>query len=316
MKVKFWGVRGSIPTPQTSSQIKQKIQNIVTEICSKKLGGQHEINAYINSLSPVEAGTIGGNTSCVEVRADNQLIIFDMGSGLKNLGNYIVKHDQQDEGLDIHIFLSHTHWDHILGFPFFAPAFFPNNTIHFYSGHPNLKERLEIQQDFRFFPVALHHMGAKKTFTQLEHNSSIEIGKIKITNFPLYHPGGSIGYRVDYEGKSLVYATDSEYKDLSKNNVKKHLEFFKNADLLIFDAQYTFEEAIHKEDWGHSSALVGIDFSIQTGVKRLALFHHEPERDDFEIYNILQKSIEYRNINYPNKKFEIFLAIEGAEIIL
>ncbi|MBU0711324.1 MBL fold metallo-hydrolase [bacterium] len=316
MKIKFWGVRGSIPTPQTSAHIKQKIQNIVKNINAKKLNSQHEINAYIDSLSPVEAGTIGGNTSCIEIRADNQLIIFDMGSGLKNLGNHIVKHDQKSEGLDIHIFLSHTHWDHILGFPFFTPAFFPNNTIHFYSGHPNLKERLEIQQDFRFFPVALHHMGAQKKFTQLKHNSSINIGNVKISNFPLYHPGGSFGFRVDYGEKSFVYATDSEYKDLSKNNIKKHLEFFNNADLLVFDAQYTFEEAIHKEDWGHSSALVGIDFSVQANVKRLALFHHEPERDDFEIDNILKKSIDYRNINYPDKKFEVFLAIEGLEIVL
>ena len=316
MKIKFWGVRGTIPTPQTSTHIKQKIQNIVKNINAKKLNSQHEINAYIDSLSPVEVGTIGGNTSCIEIRADKQLIIFDMGSGLKNLGNYIVKHDQKSEGLDIHIFLSHTHWDHILGFPFFAPAFFPNNTIHFYSGHPNLKERLEIQQDFRFFPVALHHMGAKKEFIQLKHNSSINIGNVKISNFPLYHPGGSFGFRVDYDEKSFVYATDSEYKDLSSNNIKKHMEFFNNADLLVFDAQYTFEEAIHKEDWGHSSALVGIDFSIQANVKRLALFHHEPERDDFEIDTILKKSIDYRNINYPDDIIEIFLATEGLEIIL
>jgi len=316
MKIKFWGVRGSIPTPQTSTQIKQKIQNIVKNISARKLSSQREIDTYIDSLSPVEVGTIGGNTACIEVRADKQLIIFDMGSGIKNLGNYIAKHYQSSKGLDIHIFLSHTHWDHIMGFPFFTPAFFPNNTIHFYSGHPNLKERMEIQQDFRFFPVALDHMGAKKIFTKLEHNSSIEIGKVKITNFPLYHPGGSFGYRVDHAGKSFVYATDSEYKDLSQNNIKKHLEFFNNADLLIFDAQYTFEEAIHKEDWGHSSALVGIDFSVQANVKRMAIFHHEPERDDFEIDDILKKSIDYKNINYPNEIFEIFLAIEGTEITL
>lgn len=316
MKVKFWGVRGSIPTPQTSLQIKQKIQRILRKINEKQLSDPAAINRYIDSLSPVEAGTIGGNTACIEVRADNQLIIFDMGSGIKNLGNYIMKNDQTTEGLDLHIFITHTHWDHLSGFPFFAPAFLPNNTLHFYSGHPNLKERLEIQQDYRFFPVALNQMGAKKEFTQLEHNSSIHIGDVKITNFPLYHPGGCFGYRVDYAGKSFVYATDSEYKDLNGNNTKRYLEFFKNAGLLVFDAQYTFEEAIHKEDWGHSSALVGIDFAVQADVKRLALFHHEPERDDFEIEAILQKSIDYSKINYPDYNLDIFLAVEGLEVKL
>lgn len=316
MKVKFWGVRGSIPTPQSSVQIKQKIKRILRKISEKQLHDLPAINRYIDTLSPVEAGTIGGNTACIEVRADNQLIIFDMGSGIKNLGNAIMKNDQKTEGLDIHIFLTHTHWDHMIGFPFFSPAFFPSNTLHFYSGHPNLKERLEVQQDYRFFPVALNQMGSKKEFIQLEHNSSINIGNVKITNFPLYHPGGSFGYRVDYGGKSFVYATDSEYKDLSGKNTKNHIEFFRHADLLVFDAQYTFEEAIHKEDWGHSSALVGIDFSVQADVKRLALFHHEPERDDFEIENILKKSIDYGNINYPDKKLEVFLAIEGLEVNL
>jgi len=316
MRVRFWGVRGSIPTPPTSDQIKNKIKKFAQRVIEENISDQHKIDALIDTLPPVETGLIGGNTSCVEVRADNKIIILDMGSGLKNLGNYIMKHDQNTNGLEIHIFLSHTHWDHILGFPFFAPAFFPNNKIFFYGGHPNIKERLETQQDFRFFPVALHHMKAKKEFIQLEHRSSMEIGNVTVKNYPLYHPGGSFGYRVECEGKSLVYATDSEYKDLSEGNTKKHLEFFKNADLLIFDAQYTFEEAIHKEDWGHSSALVGIDFSIQANVKRMALFHHEPERDDFEVNEILQKSINYKKINYPDANLKIFLATEGLEIRL
>ncbi|MBU4443802.1 MBL fold metallo-hydrolase [bacterium] len=316
MKIRFWGVRGSIPTPPTSDQIKNKIRKFAQRIVEENISDQHKIDALIDTLIPVEAGLIGGNTSCVEVRADDKLIILDMGSGLKNLGNYIVKHDQNTNGLEIHIFLSHTHWDHILGFPFFAPAFFPNNKIFFYGGHPNIKERLETQQDFRFFPVALHQMKAKKEFIQLKHRTGVEIGNVTVKNYPLYHPGGSFGYRVECGGKSFVYATDSEYKDLSKGNINKYVEFFKNTDLLIFDAQYTFEEAIHKEDWGHSSALVGIDFSIQANVKRMAIFHHEPERDDFEVDEILQKSINYKKINYPDADLKIFLATEGLEIQL
>jgi len=316
MRIRFWGVRGSIPTPPTSVQIKEKIRKVAQRIVSENITDQNKINALIDSMSPVDAGLIGGNTSCIELRADNKILIFDMGSGLKNLGNFIMKHDQNTNGLEIHIFISHTHWDHMLGFPFFGPAFFPNNKIYFYSGHPNIKERLELQQDFRFFPVALHQMLAKKEFIQLKHRSSFNIGNLTVSNLPLYHPGGSFGYRVECCGKSFVYTTDSEYKDLSKKNTQNHIDFFKDADLLVFDAQYTFEEAIHKEDWGHSSALVGIDFSIQANVKRLALFHHEPERNDFEINEILKKSIDYQKMNYPGADLKIFLATEDLEFQL
>jgi len=316
MKVRFWGVRGSIPTPPTSEQIKSKIRNILKEISLTSISSPTKIEEFLNSRSVIDTGVVGGNTSCVELRIDSKIFIFDMGSGIKRLGNYLEKNDQNKDGLEIHIFLSHTHWDHIMGFPFFIPAFFPSNKIYFYSPHPNLKERMEVQQDFRFFPVSLDHMSAKKEFIQLKHNSKIQIGDVKIKNIPLYHPGGSFGYRVEHNGKTFVYATDSEYKDLSKDSIKHNLEFFKDADLLVFDAQYTFEEAVHKEDWGHSSALIGIDFSVQSGVKRLALFHHEPERDDYEIYNILKKSLDYRKINYPNSQLEVFLATEGLEIDL
>ena len=316
MKIKFWGVRGSIPTPPTSDQIRKKISKFIHHCLAQKIKDLTEVNRLLETSSAADTGLIGGNTSCVELRADHKIIIFDMGSGIKNLGNYIIKHDQNANGLELHIFISHTHWDHIHGFPFFTPAFFPNTKIYFYSGHPNLKERLEIQQDPHFFPVALDHMAAKKEFVQLKPKSSIQIGNITIHNYPLYHPGGSYSYRVEHQGKVFAYATDSEYKDLSLENTAKYIKFFKDADLLTFDAQYTFEESIHKEDWGHSSALVGIDFAIQAKVRQLALFHHEPERDDFEIEEIVAKSIEYRKINYPNKDLKIFPATEGMEIQL
>jgi len=163
MKVKFWGVRGSIPTPPTSNHIRDKFIKIIDNLPPAVLSSPSEIKKHILGLSNLDAGIIGGNTSCIEIRADNKILIFDMGSGLKALGNYLVKNEQNKKGLELHIFLTHTHWDHILGFPFFTPAFFPNNKITFYSPHPNLKERLEIQQDFRFFPVSLEHMPSKSS---------------------------------------------------------------------------------------------------------------------------------------------------------
>jgi len=316
MKIKFWGVRGSIPTPTTTRQVKDKIRRILNKIPKDILSEPMQLELYINNLSDIESGVIGGNTACVELRTDDKIFIFDMGSGLRRLGNELMQNDPDKEGLDLHIFMSHTHWDHIMGLPFFAPAFFPQNKITFYSPHPNLHERLEFQQDFRFFPVSLDKMSSKKEFVQLERETEIKVGGVKIKNLPLHHPGGSFGYRVSHKGKIFNYATDSEYKDFSEEATQKQIDFIKDSDLLIFDAQYTFEEAIRKEDWGHSSALVGIDLSVKAGVKRLALFHHEPERDDFEVENILKKSINYKKINYPDSDLDVMLAIEDLEIEL
>ncbi|MBO8131606.1 MAG: MBL fold metallo-hydrolase [Candidatus Marinimicrobia bacterium] len=314
MRIKFWGVRGSIPTPASSIQIKEKIFAILKEIPDNALKSKSSIIDFVNKLDNVYTGVIGGNTSCIELRVNDKFIIFDMGTGIRVLGSYIMKNGLYDMIKEFHIFLSHTHWDHIMGFPFFAPAHFPKTKLFFYSVHPDLEERLRIQQDFRFFPVSLDHMASEKTFIKLDPESEIDIEGVKIKNKALYHPGGSYGFRVVYEDKIFVYATDSEFKNSTKNGNEKYIEFFKNADVLVFDAQYTFEEAVHKEDWGHSSALIGVDFSIAAKVKKLVLFHHEPERNDFEIYSVYKKATDYKNINYPKSDLEILLAYEGLTI--
>lgn len=316
MEIKFWGVRGSIPTPPSVEQINQKIRDILEKAAVSNISTREKREKFIQQFSYLETGVIGGNTACVEVRANNKLIIFDMGSGLVRLGNALMKQENFNDGLDIHIFVSHTHWDHILGFPMFKPAFYAQNRITFYSVHPNLEERMKLQQDFRFFPVSLDHMASQKKFIQLKQDEVFDLEGVKITNTLQYHPGDSYGYRVDYGGKSLVYATDSEYKNISNEFGQKHVEFFRDADLLIFDAMYTFEEAIHKEDWGHSSALVGIDLSVKANVKNLALFHHEPDNDDPTVLSMLHRSLNYKKINYPKSPMDVFLAYEGYSMTL
>ncbi len=310
MKVRFWGVRGSLPTPVSNQQYTEKIRRILDLASKADLSSPHLRETFIRELPFTERVLIGGNTACVEVRADDKLIILDMGSGLVKLGNYLNKYEQNDRNLDIHIFMSHTHWDHINGFPFFKPGFLPQNTITFYSPHPNLKERLEYQQDFRFFPISLNHMASNKVFVTLEKNSEITLGDVAIQNILQYHPGDSFGYRISHNNKSFVYATDSEYKNLSSDFITKHKAFIRDTDLLIFDAQYTMEEALHKEDWGHSSAMQGIDFAVSCGVKKLALFHHEPDNDDYTIYSMLKRAVEYKRANYPNSSLQLILAHE------
>ncbi|BFN37429.1 MBL fold metallo-hydrolase [Fidelibacter multiformis] len=316
MKVRFWGVRGSLPTPVSNQQYTHKIRNILEQASKADISTAPMREKFIQELPFTERMLVGGNTACLEVRVDNKLIILDMGSGLVKLGNYINEHEQNGNPLDIHIFMSHTHWDHIAGFPFFKPAFLPQNTITFYSPHPNFKERLEYQQDFRFFPISLNHMASKKVFITLEKNSDYKLGDVTISNILQYHPGDSFGYKISHHGKSFVYATDSEYKNLTDDFIDRHKAFIKDTDLLIFDAQYTMEEALHKEDWGHSSAMQGVDFAISCGVKKLALFHHEPDNDDYRIYSMLRRAIEYKRANYPDSKLELMLAHEDLIVNL
>ncbi|MGE5680254.1 MAG: MBL fold metallo-hydrolase, partial [Bacillota bacterium] len=211
MKVTFWGVRGSIPTPLTEGDVKEKMYRLLSLINSSDdtstVEGRDKVLERFTESEPL---LIGGNTSCIEVQADDKTLIFDMGSGIRRLGNHIAEDSKR--GREIHIFLSHTHWDHINGFPFFLPAYLPDYKLHFYSIHPGLKEKLEIQQDPRFFPVKLEQMSSTKEFFQLKEDCELMVGDILIKNKQLFHPGNSYGYSVNVNGKKFVFATDSEYK--------------------------------------------------------------------------------------------------------
>src|SRR5580692_7680790 len=252
MRIKFWGVRGSIPTP-----------------------GPETVH-------------FGGNTSCVEVRAGKALLIFDGGTGLRLLGKELVR----QMPIEAHIFFSHVHWDHIQGFPFFDPAFVPGNKIHLYGGNNvsrTLEETLAGQMDHPSFPVHLTDMGAKMTFNDLFEGQILELsdglgGKLTITSGRGNHPNGVWAYRVDHDGKSMVYATDTEHYAVVD---PKLLDLAKNADVLIYDSQYTPEEYAgtagtggSKVGWGHSTFAEGVRLATTAGAKKLVLFHHDPMQTD------------------------------------
>jgi len=252
MRVTFWGVRGSIPTP-----------------------------------GPETVG-IGGNTSCVEIRAGKAILIFDGGTGLRLLGKKLAP----EMPLHAHIFFSHVHWDHIQGFPFFDPAFVPGNTIHLYGGNNvsrTLEETLAGQMDHPSFPVHLTEMGAKMTFNDMFEGQVLEIpdglgGHVKITTGRGNHPNGVWAYRIEHGGHSVVYATDTEHYAIVDPKLTK---LARNVDVLIHDAQYTPEEYAGtspngrpKTGWGHSTYSEAAKLATAAGAKRLILFHHDPMQDD------------------------------------
>jgi len=259
MRVTFWGTRGSIATPGRSTM------------------------------------RYGGNTSCVELEAGGQIIIFDAGTGIRELGLKLLR-QYKTKPLTIHLFVSHTHWDHIQGFPFFRPAYNTENRIHVY-GPPGREKTFEAifraQMDSDYFPVDLGDMSPNIEVHEVRE--PITIGKLTVTHFYLNHPALTLGYRVTQGKKSIVYATDNEpYQgsihaaghsgtgdtDLPMLLDERFVDFLRGTDLYIGEAQYTNDEYEEKKGWGHSSLETTVRFAVQAGVKQLALFHHDPQHSD------------------------------------
>jgi len=245
MRITFWGVRGSIPTPGR------------------------------------DTAEIGGNTSCVAVRAGKLDVILDGGTGLRLLGQKMLK----EMPLTAHIFFSHVHWDHIQGFPFFAPAFVPGNTIHLYGGNnvsATLEETLAGQMDYPSFPVQLGQMGAEMTFRDLREGQTVKLDdgeghELIVKTTRGNHPNGVWVYRLEHRGKSMIYATDTEHYAVVD---PKLLALSQKTDLLIYDSQYTPEEYASKTGWGHSTFEEGVKLARAAKAKKFVLYHHDPNQSD------------------------------------
>ena len=259
MKVRFWGTRGSIATP-----------------------GPDTVR-------------FGGNTSCVEVTTNSgACVILDCGTGARQLGSALMA---RKPPVSATILLSHTHWDHIQGFPFFAPLFVPGNRITVCGPEgsaKSLRDVLSGQMEFTYFPVEIDQLPASIVFRELGEGVHEFEGVRVIAQF-LHHPTMTLGYRIEADGAALVYLCDHEpfsetlWHDhpavkhgdsIVHHGDRRHARFMAGADLVIHDAQYTLAEYPNKRTWGHSPAELAVDFALAAGVKRLALFHHDPLRDD------------------------------------
>jgi len=313
MKVKFWGTRGSIPTPISPAAIEDKIRQALRGAVGLDLSNEAAIESYIQRLPDTVRRTIGGNTACVEVRAGQQLLVFDAGTGLRVLGNELMKTEFGQGQGQADFFVSHTHWDHIQGLPFFTPGFVPGNRLTFHSPHDNLQEAFIGQQADTYFPVPLSILRANIQFEHIPAQTWSHIGDVQVYPLKVPHPlHGSYNYRIEHNGQSLVYATDSEYKDMSQTGTQSFIEFFRDVDLLIFDAQYTLSDALDKAGWGHSSPLSGAEFAYRAGVRRLALFHHDPMADDQTVYTGLKQAETY--LAKRGSTCQVMVASEGLEI--
>jgi phosphoribosyl 1,2-cyclic phosphodiesterase len=293
VKFKFWGVRGSIATPGPTTV------------------------------------KYGGNTTCIEIRTDNNdLIILDAGTGIHMLGQALLK----QLPVSAHIFITHTHWDHIQGLPFFSPIFIPGNQLKIYGGldpvtNEGIERALGVQLQYSYFPIREAELNASIEYSTIKPGEPVSVGSAKVTPTLLNHPVLNFGYRVDCDGQSIFFTgdyepifniynpDDSEYEEYQSFIDEKQNEIIlaiNDVDVLIIDSSYTTKEYNSKKGWGHGTYDSAIKLAKLAKVKKLFFTHHEPTRTDEQLEHIYKALLN----KHSEQVFEIILAKEGIEISL
>lgn len=316
MKVVFWGTRGSLPTPLSAKAVNAKIVNALVKGAAAGLTTAEKARAFCErELSFAEARTYGGNTACVQIDTGGDYLICDLGTGVREFSLAALAKHGPTKPQTYHVLVSHVHWDHIMGFPFFVPAFIPGNTIKIYSCHEHLEAAIRGQNKGPCFPVEFEKLAARIEFHRLEPGARHDIAGTSVTSFAQLHGNDSYGYRIERGAKSVVYTTDAEHKPENAAEMERAAEFFRGADVVIFDAMYSLAESISvKEDWGHSSNVLGVELCQMAGAKKLVLFHHEPVNDDARIDAVLAETIRFEEITRSGAPLEVVAAYDGLTL--
>ena len=319
MLVRFWGTRGSLPTPLNARQVRDKVRRALVAAVRHGLRDESEVDGFIDRQLGFEtAGGFGGNTACVELDdIGEDYMLCDLGTGVREFGNDFLRRQRADKTKTFHVFLSHLHWDHIMGFPFFVPAYIPGHRIEIYSCHADVEEAIRRQHRAPSFPVDFSQLGASIGFNRLQPDRDYDVAGVTVRAMKQLHEGDSYGWRFTRAGKSMVYSTDSEHKAAGEPSEETFATFFRDADLVVFDAMYSLAEAVSlKEDWGHSSNILGVELALRAGAKRLALFHHEPNNDDTALTNLLQESRRFEQLSRDGHEVQVISAYDGLEVRL
>jgi phosphoribosyl 1,2-cyclic phosphodiesterase len=317
-RIRFWGTRGSLPVALTASGVRDKLIRALRAASGRIFTSDEDLNAFVDGLGMAVSGTYGGHTSCVEIETGGpEYVLCDLGTGLRPFGQKAMARHGTASPQTYHIFMSHVHWDHIMGFPFFTPAYIPGNRIFIYGGHAILEDALRRQQAAPSFPVDFSALHADIEFVRLHAGQSYDIAGMRVDMMLQRHAGESYGYRFTSGGRTIIYTTDSEHMLDDLEETGSYVEFFRNADVVIFDAMYSLADAISvKADWGHSSNIVGVELCQMAGARQLCLFHHEPIHGDDAIARILAETQRYEEITRTGTPLLVTAACDGMEIEL
>ncbi len=316
--VRFWGTRGSLPVALTAAGLDHKLREVLRAARGHDISTDAGIEQLLASLPFALAGTYGGHSSCVQIDTGGpEHVLCDMGSGLRPFGQAAMA-QRGGRAQTFHIFMSHLHWDHIMGLPFFVPAFVPGNRVIVYGSHHELEAALRRQQQPPSFPVGFDTIfEGRVEFRHLAPDVPHQIAGMTVTTLLQRHTGDSYGYRFEAQGKVVVYSTDSEHPLEEPAHTQRFVHFFRGADLVIFDAMYSLADAISfKADWGHSSNVVGVELCQRANVRHLCLFHHEPVFDDAAIEALLAETRRLEEITRGASALRVSAAYDGLELAL
>jgi phosphoribosyl 1,2-cyclic phosphodiesterase len=316
--VRFWGTRGSIPIALTPADIRDKLARALVAAGGRSFTSYGDAYAFARDALPFSVShTFGGHTACVELETGaDEYFVCDMGSGARAFGAHVLAR-QGGRPACINVFISHVHWDHITGFPFFGPAYAPGTRVRIHGCHESLEQAFRLQQSPPCFPVGFDQLSATVEFVRLVPGTTTEVAGVRITPKLQRHSGDSYGYRFEAGGRTLVYSTDSEHKLDDPAETAAFVAFFREADLVVFDAMYSLAEAVSvKEDWGHSSNIIGVELCQMARARHLVLFHHEPANDDATLDAVLRDARRLEELTRDDHALKVSAAYDGLEVEL
>jgi phosphoribosyl 1,2-cyclic phosphodiesterase len=316
VRVRFWGTRGSIPVALTSADIRDKVAQALFRAEGRRFESVGEAYAFAREhLDFSLSHTFGGHSPCVELECGGEeYFVCDMGSGARPFGAHVLAR-QAGKPATVNVFMSHVHWDHIMGFPFFGPAYVPGTHIRIHGCHDVVEQAFRLQQAPPCFPVEFSQLAADIEFVKLAPGRTHEVAGVRVTPAQQMHSGDSFGYRFENGGKAVVYTTDSEHKLENRAQTERFVRFFHEADVVIFDAMYSLADAISvKADWGHSSNIIGVELCQMARARHLVLFHHEPAYDDAAIESVLRETRRFEQLTRGTLPLQVSAAYDGLEL--
>lgn len=308
MEIRVWGVRGSLPTPLTGRQLREKLEAVLAAATPADLAGPAAISSFLDR-TPI-AATHGGNTSCIEVRLADQTLILDAGSGIRHLSAAILA-DGRLKDHRLRVLFTHFHWDHICGLPFFAPLYIPDVGLEFWSWREDVERLLRIQMADAHFPIKWDDLKSRRSYQQFDLGRANRLGSAEVRLLQLNHPDGAYGYRIDAEGGSVCYLTDTEVSKTPNEFAARYAAFVEGSQVVFVDAMYGFVDYHNHYDWGHSSVFTWIDFFKESNIRELVIFHHDPQAGDPALLRLLDDATKYRELVAPKARWKLSVAQEG-----
>ncbi|HEY2708846.1 MAG TPA: MBL fold metallo-hydrolase [Caulobacteraceae bacterium] len=320
MLVRFWGTRGSLPVALRADAVLAKVTRALVAADGRRFADETEAARYVmNELDLATGGTFGGATPCVEIEGgEGVFVVCDMGSGLREFGFDALRRCEAGHPRVFHLFLSLPHWDHIMGFPHFRPAYEAGATIVIHSGHPNAEQVLRGQQAEGVSPVPFEALKSRIEFAQHHHGECFDVAGMRVSVIGQGRARASFGYRFEQPGKAVVYSTNTEHNpaEIAAEGVFK--AFFRSADLAICDTMRSLGVAASvREDATHASNLEAVDLCHSAGVRRLALFHHEPRYADADIQQMWSETLQYEAlVRGERPQLDVLCAYDGLEVTI